>query len=322
MYSKNISMDIWVSYWYNDNRKERLVMDYVFCFIASAFNAANGIFIKQYQKGTEKIRNADYVFNFIISVIAATFYAVTGLFSDGISLRVEFIPYSMLYALCYVIGTVGYLGAVARGSLLITVIMGQMGCLIPIVFSIIVYGDKPTVATAIGMLLLFVALLLFYMQKNGNDVKNKRSFWPFAIMCFFGNGGAMLAVKMQQHDYPGEQQSAFLFWGIIFAAAMFFITVLIKQPKVISCGESTALKCISSSTVWAILYGAFNATVNFINAQIISRLPTVAFYMCGMGFGILLSFIIARSIYREKLLPHQYIGCFVATVGLILLMAF
>ena len=322
MYNRNISMDIWVSYWYNDNRKERLVMDYVFCFIASAFNAANGIFIKQYQKGTKKIRNADYVFNFIISVIAATFYAVTGLFSGGISLRVEFIPYSVLYALCYVIGTVGYLGAVCRGSLLITVIMGQMGCLIPIVFSLIAYGDKPTVATAIGMLLLFVALLLFYMQKNGNDVKNKRSFWLFAIMCFFGNGGALLAVKMQQHDHPGEQQSAFLFWGIIFAAAMFFITVLIKQPNVISCGETTALKCISRSTSWAILYGAFNATVNFINAQIISRLPTVAFYMCGMGFGILLSFIIARSIYREKLLPHQYIGCSVATVGLILLMAF
>ena len=47
---------------------------------------------------------------------------MTGVFSGGIALNAEFVPYSIIYGVCYVIGTVGYLGAVGRGSLLITVI--------------------------------------------------------------------------------------------------------------------------------------------------------------------------------------------------------
>ncbi len=309
--------------WYNYSQERCDGVNYILCLVASAFGAANGIFIKQYQKGTIKIKNADYIFNLIISLIAALFYAVMGVLDDGLAISAEFIPYSCVYAVCYVIGTVGYLGAVSRGSLLITVIMGQMGSLIPIVFSLIVYEDEPTVTMIIGMLLLFVALLLFHMQKEGTG-KNKRSFWLFVFMCFAGNGGASLAIKMQQHEHPGEYQGAFLFYGIVFAAVIFLFMVLIRPPKLSGAINSGGgvIKLLSASAVWAVLYGLCNAAVNYINAQIISRLPTIAFYMCGMGFGILLSFIVARFIYREKLLPHQYVGCCIATVGLVLLMAF
>lgn len=295
-------------------------MNYILCLASSAFHSTCSIFVKQYQKKTSYIENADNVFNLLLCIIAAVFYAVTGAITDGIRLSAEVIPYSALYGISYVLGAVGYLGAVCRGSLLISVVLSQMGTLVPIIFSIIAYGDEPTAAMITGMALLFVALFMFYALRE-NTAKTKRSFWIYAFLAFAGNGGAALAIKMQQHQSPDEHRSALLFYGIAIAAVIFFVITLVRAPKAHGEGASCANPLVFAS-LWAVLYGVFNAIVNYINAYVISRLPTVAFYMCTMGFGILLSFVIARFIYREKLLAAQYVGCLIATVGLILLMAF
>ena len=303
-------------------------MEYLLCLLASLSASMNGFCMKQYQGRTERVKNADFLFNFGISLFALAFYAVTAFFSDGLSGSPAVLSYAVFYGVGYVVGTVGCLFALQRGSLVITVIVCQMGALIPILYSVFVYGEEVTPFTLGGMLALLLSVVLFNMKKEAEPKEKRRgglSFFVWAFLGGIGNGTTMLAVKMQQHDSPGEKQSALLFYGIFVAAAIFFALLLIYRPRVFPSEDKAEEKCLPllfSGSLWVLIYGLCNATANLLGSLVVSRLPAIVYYMMMTGLGILVSFSIGRFFYKEKLCLIQYVGVAAATAGLVLLTAF
>lgn len=302
-------------------------MPYLLLLLSSVASSMNGVSMKQFQKKTERVDNANHVFNFGIAVLALVYYAVTSIFTDGLALTPAVFFYALLYAVGYVFGTLGCLFALPRGSLLITNVMCHMGCLIPILYGLVFCGEMPTPFIIVGMLLLLSAIVLFNMKKVEKGAKKKKgglAFWIFAFMGAIGNGVAMLAVRVQQNEAAGEKRSALLFYGILFAAIMFLFILCIYRPRFkerVAEGEK-CLPILLSGIPWIAVYAFGNATANFIASIVVSLLPAIVQYMLSTGIGIMISFLVGRFIYREKLTVAQYIGVSAAAVGLVLLTAF
>ena len=82
---------------------------------------------------------------------------------------------------------------------------------------------------------------------------------------------------------------------------------------------SSILKVSLVGAPWIIGYAITNATSFYTGGKVIDYLPTVFYFMAKTGTSILISFVIARFIFKEKLRPMQYLGVIIAVIGLILL---
>ncbi len=303
-------------------------MDYFLCTVGCACGALGTVCMKQYSLKTARIRNGSYTFNFVLGLIALGFYAVSGALTDGLSADASVIPYAILYGAGYVLGTVGYLHAMQTGPLLLTVIVCQMGMLLPILYSFVFLHEMPKPTAIMGMILLFAALILFNSTgKMENDATPRKKprlvYWMFLLFGCVGNGLATLAIKLQQYETPGKNGSALLFYGIGIATLSFLLMLLFLPPRTPDTHSvKDAVRTILPVSLFAAAYALCNATQNFLNTTVISRMPTVVFYMFGTGVGILMSFCVSRFVFRERLAVTQYTGCAIATIGLILLTAF
>ena len=65
-------------------------MNYLLCLASSILSGLTGLYMKEYQKKTRRIKNADHVFNFTLSLIVVAFYAISGALSDGLILLTAF----------------------------------------------------------------------------------------------------------------------------------------------------------------------------------------------------------------------------------------
>ncbi|GEM_PF-3618124 len=299
---------------------------YCLAFLSSGLGAFGGLCVKQYDLKAGHIRSSSAWFNFLLAIVALISFAITGVAADGLAFHQQTFMYAILRAIGYVIGSYGYIEAVHTGPLLITIIISQMGSLIPIVFSMLFLHEQPDFLTIFGMIILFVALYLFNSKKGQKDAEPIKTplYWLWVFSSFAGNGLTMLATKLQQYAEPGMHRSEYLFWSMLFVTAVFGIMLLVDWARL-----SKATSNIPKSrgipsgfmlgVMWAAIYSLSNSAQNFIGTITVEKLPAIIAYMVSTGFGILFSFLIARFFYKEKVSKLQYAGIISATVGLFLL---
>ena len=294
-------------------------MYYLLCFIKSCFSASAGMFVKKYDKKAESITQSAVAFNLMLAVFSLVYYFCTGITEEsGVAYKSCVIGYAMLRAVGYVLGSFGYLMAVHTGPLFITIVISELGALIPILYSIFVYQEAVQVQMILGMLLTFAALFVFN-KKGKINTGMRKGYRLWVLMSFSGNGIAMLASKAQQHAQPGLYKSSMLFWSTLGIVVIFGIMALINPPRYKDTVKPSALPALCVGIGWTALYTLSNASVNYLGTITVSKLPAIVYFMISTGFSIVLSFLMARFIFKEKLTKQQYMGCAMALVALCLL---
>ncbi len=312
---------------------------YLFYIINCVIGAAGGICVKQHDKKTTDIRGGTHSFNMILALVSLVEFALTGLLSTGtFTLHGPTLWYAVMRGIAYVVGMIGYLEAVRHGPLLLSIIISRMGLAIPMIVSIFLYDEALTVLMVVGVVLLFLALFLFN-KKEGSSESGGTSllFWIAVTFSAVGNGIEGLATKMQQEATKLEfgeacYESELLFFSTLLEAVVFLVLTLVQPPRrVDASGELVPLPegkkarvreffALSSVGIgWVALYALSNATSAYIGARVISKLPVIFYFMASTGISILMTFVISRFLYREKLRPLQYLGVVVAAIGLVLI---
>lgn len=304
------------------------VGDYLLFFAACLVGAFGGIFVKEYDKRTEKIQNSTSSFNLLLSICSIVYYLILGLIATGghFVYNGDTAWYAVFRSVGTVTGYIGYLQAVKYGPLFLSSIISRMGLLIPIVGSWILYGDALSVWKIIGAVLLFAALALFNGKGEGGTQKTTPRFWFYVMLSFTGNGVEAFALKIQQTEQQEAYLNEFLFYSSLIVAVAFFVIFFLALPsregdtvpeeKKSKCKYYFALCMVGA--VWVVLYTLGNSLYTWLSSGIVNQFPPVFFYMAPTGIDILFVFLISRFLYHEKFTLKQYIGCLAATAGLIL----
>ena len=323
---------------------------YVFFFLSMLVGCSGSIWVKRHAKATQDIHNSTHSFNLLLVLFETVFFLVASVIVAAISKTEAFvwdaatITCAAIRAVSYVLGMAGYLMAVRHGPLLLTVIICRVGLAIPIVLSAICWPATNHVRwyMAIGMLLLFVALVLFNKKEgNGQPLsKTTPAFWFWAITGAVGNGMEGFSVKLLENWY-GDASTAVsgslencLFYASILQIVFFAIIMFFNLPVKTGIDENGvalpaterpkySFKSLLAITFlgggWILGYAITNATSFYTSSLTIAYLPVVFYFMANTGFSILFAFLIARFIFHEKLRPQQYIGVVIAVFGMILL---
>lgn len=336
---------------------------YVFFFLSMLVGCSGSIWVKRHAKCTQDVHNSTHSFNLLLVLFETFFFLAASIivaivnvntYAQGVfTWDAATITCAIVRSVAYVLGMVGYLMAVRHGPLLLTVVICRVGLAIPILLSALIWPDDNTIQwyMAIGMILLFVALVLFN-KKEGNGAplsKTTPTFWFWAITGAVGNGMEGFTMKWLNYWYPAivaEENPGIdptkitapiencLFYASVLQVVIFGIIMFMNLPQKTGIDENgvalpsrekphysfrALLAIVFLGGGWILGYAITNATSFYTSSLTISYLPVVFYFMANTGFSILFAFLIARFIFREKLRTQQYIGVIVAVIGMILL---
>ena len=133
----------------------------------------------------------------------------------------------------------------------------------------------------------------------------------FVALSFFGNGFISIIQKNQQMKFNGAYKSEFMIVALIIVFVIFFLLGLsVKGDKKKMLGE-----CIK----YAAPAGLANGMVNFFIMVLTSLLPTAILFPSISAMDMTFTFIIALSIFKEKLSKIQTAGYLLGVISVILL---
>ena len=248
-----------------------------------------------------------YTFGLLLSLSALLFFVIT---SKGLDFNTGLIPYSALFALSYILGTVFALEAISCGSLSLTALLISYSLLLPTVYGLVFLKDTVGRWFIPGFILLVISLFL----TNAKSEKVRINFkWViFATLASIGNGMCSVSQKMQQVRFEGAHKNEFMILALSIVATFLLVYSLIKERR-----QMTGF--IKAGWKESILCGLANGVVNMLVMVLSDTMPASLLFPLISGGGILITHLVARFYYKEKLSKMQTVGFMIGLASVILL---
>ena len=209
-----------------------------------------------------------------------------------------------------------YLAALTtqRSGLSVVSVATKMSVAIPVFFGIVLYHESTGMIKLTGILLALAAVYLTSIKKREGLKIQKRNI-IFPLLVFFGSGIIDTTIKFLETTYVAEADVA------IFSSTIFFIAGCVGVIILVIQAFMGKLKLSSKNVLGGIALGIPNfGSIYFLvlalrthgmESSTIFPLNNVAIVMVSTFLGILL--------FKEKMLPKNWIGIALAVVSIILI---
>ena len=150
-----------------------------------------------------------------------------------------------------------------------------------------------------GMILLVISL--FLTNKSNEKVKISLKWIVCVFLSFVGNGMCTVIQKMQQTASNGAYKNEFMIVALAIVTVVMLIISILK--------EHTEIKFyVKAGWHWALICGLLNGMVNFFVMILSGRMPiSIMFPLISAG-GLIVTYLVSRFCYKEKLTILQFIG--------------
>ncbi len=236
-------------------------------------------------------------------VIAAAFSGITTLFPQDTHLP-QALGLGAINGALYLLSFVLFQKSVKNNGVVLSSIFMKLGLLVPLVLSILFFGEVPTVLQIIGFCIAIGAIILINM-KTGSS--NTRMGLGLVILLLMG-GSADAMSKVYEEVGPVSLSSQFLFYTFLVAFVLCIILMLIKRQRI---GGKE------------ILYGCLIGVPNFFSAKFLllslNTVPAVVAYPTFSVGTILVVTLVGMAVFKEKLTVRQIIAVCAILVALVML---
>ena len=283
-------------------------MGYLLIIVYTLLNLGESVFVRTYAK---KHGSGGMLMNAIVALFATLFFVVTD--ADGFHAPAEMIPLAILNAFLFGAGFYCTFAAYKCGPYGLTRLIGNFSLIFTIFYGIFFLNEQPKIATYIGIVMIFAAMVLINYKKKGEDEMGISLKWFILVMIsMVANGFIGVFTRMQQIRFNDTCSSEF---QIISIGGSFVLLALIglildrdKLPYVLKHGS-----------IYGVGAGIFNGAKNFLTLVIYTLLPLSIVSPMKTGLGMLATFALALCIYKEKYAKKQIIGVILGVVAVILL---
>lgn len=249
-----------------------------------------------------------FLFAATSSLFAMFFYlATTGFKFD---LDKSYIGYSILLALSYVGGLTGNFLSVKWGPLSVFSLIQSYSLLIPTLYGLLILNEKLSLIGALGIVLLFISIFLIFGKAEKTKVSAK---WILSLILAFTGGGMFCTIqKIQQIANHGNYKQEFMTFAMLISILIFLIFSFVSREKYKDRGFSSAVK-------YGTLNGVANGISNLATIILTGLVSNSILFPTVSAGGIVLGFIVATFIYKEKLNKIQLLGYTIGIASVILL---
>ncbi|MDC7995596.1 DMT family transporter [Altibacter sp. HG106] len=200
-----------------------------------------------------------------------------------------------------------------RSGLSVVSVATKMSVVVPIVFGLLYYKEQLGVFKAIGIVLALVAVYLASIKnKEGLHVQKKNLIFP--ILVFLGSGIIDTSIKFLEDRYVANDEVP-LFSATIFAAAAVIGLIIVGAQYFKGTFSFTWKNVLGGLALGVPNYFSIYFLVKALRSGILESsgiftVNNVAIVMCSTLLGI--------ALFRERLLPKNWLGIALAIVSIIL----
>ena len=274
-----------------------------FLLLAIISSALISIFMRV---GTQKATNniGMLTVNYIVCCIVSLFYI------DGLAVlpQAEELPNNLLLGIfngfLYLLSFVVFQANVKKNGVVLSSIFMRLGLLVPIVVSILVFDEMPTILQAIGFLIAIAAIILINVKNESTE--KVAGLGLIILLLTAGSADAMS--KIFEEFGTNALSSQFLFYTF-FTALILCVCLMIFKKQHITKNE--------------ILFGALVGIPNFFSAKFLlaslGKLPAVIVYPTFSVATILVVTLSGIVLFKERLSKLQWLSFIEIAVALVLL---
>lgn len=196
---------------------------------------------------------------------------------------------------------------IARNGVVLSSVFSKMGgLLIPLLVSILIFGESPTVLQFIGFVLSVISIFVLNYQKDADGVGGKFTLSLFALLVAEGCAGIM--AKVFNETGNPVLASYFLFYTFVIAFLLCVIVIVAKHEGL---------------GFLEFIYGLMIGVPNFLGARFVLRaletVPAVVVYPSRSVGTIVVITIVGTVLFKERLSRQQFVAMGVILVSLVLL---
>ena len=246
--------------------------------------------------------------NYFIASIISLFYIFY--FDSKFSLTV--VSFGLVLGLLFVLSFFAFTRAVSLAGTALATVSSRLSVIVPLIFSIIIFSEQPTVFQVTGMLIGLVTIWFFYLsiKSTSNSAKNDKIKYFYLLAVLIGIGINDFSMKIFQTTYSEAEKPYFLF--AIFFSAFLYSLIYIKMTK-ISLEKNTVIK--------GAILGVPNVYSTFFLIGALTQLPAVlVFPLTNIGI-IILTAILARLIFKERLNKYGIYSLVLGVISILFLTA-
>ncbi len=213
----------------------------------------------------------------------------------------------------FVAGLVFMQNSIRVNGASLTAAFARLGLIVPLLVSILRFGEQPRVHQLLGILLVFAAIFVLHQDEKSDGRGHMQLSGVLGlagVLLVCGSGDTM--IKIYEHTGQADAGSLFFFCLFGTAAIVTAILLLLEQRR-------TGQKAELSGLAAGIAVGIPNYFSSALLLPALTRLPAFIVYPCYSTGTILLVLLISRIFFHEKLTRRTACGLGIILAALVLL---
>ena len=195
---------------------------------------------------------------------------------------------------------------IAQNGIVLSSIFMKLGVLVPVLISIICFGETPTFLQLIGIVVAVAAIIVFHFEKT--DLKRKAGLFGLLVLLLLTGG--MGEAMMNIYNKVGSAKLKDLFLLVAFISACGFSLILFFAKRE---------KMNGMEILFGILVGIPNYFSSRFQLLALQEIPAVIVYPVFSVGTILLISIAGIVFFKEKFTKQKAAGLILVLVALALL---
>jgi len=273
------------------------------CLLATGKVTVQGFFAKK----SVKTLSDGVFFNGMVFLCAALIFL-----PSAFSASWQTILFGGIFGTLTVVFQATYIKAMSAGKASMAVMIVNLSMVIPILVSVLFYGEPFPVTHIIGVCLTIAAVVIS-TRTRGGEQKGNTWLWLSLIASFLSG---MLSVTQKVYTKVTEAQSlAFTAWTYIIAFLLSAIVYLTMKAG----GQPKTFRLNLKAAGSALATGAFLGVVMYFMTYAIATVNGAILFPSYYGGCLVMSTLSGLLILKEKLKPNQIVGISVGVIAIILL---
>lgn len=253
--------------------------------------------------------------NYLIATILGFSFNRQSISFSGI-ITAEWLPYALLIGVSYILMffLIGY--STRLSGIAVTTVAGKLSVVVPILFSILYFGEKTSFLKISGLVLAIAAVLLTCYRPIDKAKNIKLVLLP--VLIFLGSGISDSMVKYAQ-NYHVPNRMSLLFPAVVFLTALIsgLLFILLKPKQ--SAGGITISELIGGTILGIANFGSLYFFILALNNSKLDS--SVVFGLNNISI-VLFSFLAGTVFFGERFSKINFAGITMAVVAILILMNF
>lgn len=204
--------------------------------------------------------------------------------------------------------------SLGEGPVSLTTLIGSCAFIIATWFGVI-YANEPSINAVqyIGMALLVVSLILCINPKKSGERLTAKWF-AYAFAFFIAGGFLGIINKMFGKSDASAEVNAMMLTASIVSAALFAIVAILFN---IAAGKPMP-QIKRGAWIYIFICGIASCLYQRLNVLLVREIFSVIFFPVSNGSMVLLSTLMGRIIFKERLRPMQVFGIIIGLIAIIM----